>query len=103
MHRLYVISFSHCVLCVVAPVGHTFSHGAYSQCMQGTGCGYSRGRSTDPAKYVSIRSQCISRIRATSCFPTVGMLFSAWHATTHALHPMHVCKSIDIPHCGPFE
>ena len=34
-----------------------------------------------------MRSQCISRPRLTSSLPTTGMLFSAWQATTHALHP----------------
>ena len=27
--------------------------------------------------------------------PTIGMLFSAWQATTQALHPMHAVMSID--------
>jgi hypothetical protein len=36
-HRLYVISLRPSALCVVAATGQTTSHGAFSQCMQGTG------------------------------------------------------------------
>src|SRR5215467_11463152 len=86
------------VLCVVAATGHTYSHGAVSQCWQNIGWKYASGLSAGPSKYVSIRIQCISRPRATSFLPTVGMLFSAWQAITHALHPTHLLKSTDIPH-----
>jgi hypothetical protein len=48
-----------------------------------------------------MRSQCISRLRATSWRPTTGTLFSAWQATTQALQPVQIDRSIDIPHCGP--
>jgi hypothetical protein len=43
-----------------------------------------------------MRIQCISRPRATIALPTMGTLFSAWHATTHALQPVQVERSIDI-------
>ena len=35
-----------------------------------------------------MRIQCISRPLATCSLPTIGMLFSAWQATTHAVQPM---------------
>ena len=50
------------------------------------------------AKYRSTRSQCISRPRLTWSLPTIGMLFSAWHATMHAPQPTHAFRSIDMPH-----
>jgi hypothetical protein len=37
------------------------------------------------------------RPRETSCLPTIGTLFSAWHATTQALQPTQAARSIDIP------
>ncbi len=36
--------------------------------------------------------------REVSCFPTKGMLFSAWQATTQALQPVQAFKSIAMPH-----
>ena len=47
-----------------------------------------------------MRIQCISRPRSTWSLPTTGMLFSAWQATTHALQPVHVVRSIAMPHCA---
>ena len=35
----------------------------------------------------------------TCSFPTTGMLFSAWQASTQALQPVHTFKSMLIPHC----
>src|ERR1700722_4490704 len=55
--RLYAMSFRPSGLCVVAATGQTFSHGAFSHCMQGTGCSTSRGSSSDPTKYRSMRIQ----------------------------------------------
>jgi hypothetical protein len=45
--------------------------------MHGTGMKYASGAAGSPLKYVSMRSQCISRPRRTSLRPTTGMLFSA--------------------------
>jgi hypothetical protein len=45
-----------------------------------------------------MRIQCISRPRSTWSFPTIGTLFSAVHATTHALQPTQLPRSIAIPH-----
>ena len=44
-----------------------------------------------------MRSQCISRPRITWSFPTTGMLFSAWQATTQALQPVQTLRSIAMP------
>ena len=44
-----------------------------------------------------MRIQCISRPRRTSSLPTTGTLFSAWHATTHAEHPVQAPRSIAMP------
>ena len=39
---------------------------------------------------------------ATWSLPTIGMLFSAWQATTQALQPMQVFRSMLMPHwCTP--
>ncbi len=43
-----------------------------------------------------MRSQCMSRLRATSSGPITGTLFSAWQATTQALQPMQLAVSITI-------
>ncbi len=50
-----------------------------------------------------MRSQCISRPRQTLSLPTTGMLFSDWQATTQALQPVHLLRSIAIAHlyCSP--
>src|SRR6185437_11651950 len=45
-----------------------------------------------------MRIQCISLLLSTPSRPTTGMLFSDWHATTHAPHPVHVLRSITIAH-----
>ena len=37
-----------------------------------------------------MRIQCISRPCSTCSLPTTGTLFSAWQATTQALHPVQV-------------
>ncbi len=37
----------------------------------------------------------------TRSLPTTGMLFSAWHATMHALQPVQRERSIDSPHLCP--
>ena len=50
-----------------------------------------------PRSTWSIRIHCISRPRATWSFPTTGILFSAWHATTQALQPRQVLKSMLMP------
>ena len=47
-----------------------------------------------------MRSQCISRPRRTPSRPTVGTLFSAWQATTQALQPVQVVRSMVIAHCS---
>ena len=39
-----------------------------------------------------MRIQCISRPRITCSLPTIGMLFSAWQATMHALQPMQAVQ-----------
>ena len=40
---------------------------------------------------------------ATPALPTTGMLFSAWHATTQAPHPVQAPRSTAMPHCrAPF-
>src|SRR5579863_945708 len=96
--RLYVMSFRPSELCAVAPTGQTYSHGAFSHCMQGKGSKYISGASIPPWKYVSIRIQCMMRPRSTWSLPTIATLFSDVHATTHALHPTHLFKSIDSPH-----
>ena len=44
-----------------------------------------------------MRSQCISRPLATWSLPTTGMLFSAWQATTQALQPVQVLRSMAMP------
>ena len=42
------------------------------------------------------------RPRKTCSLPTMGTLFSAWQATTQALQPMQVFRSMLIPHwCTP--
>ncbi len=46
--RLYAMSFSPSGLCVVAATGQTFSHGAFSHCMHGSGCSTARGSSSAP-------------------------------------------------------
>ena len=51
-----------------------------------------------PSWYRSMRIQCISRPRRTWSFPTVGMLFSAWQATTQALQPVHDERFTESPH-----
>ena len=45
-----------------------------------------------------MRIQCISRPRPTWYLPTTGMLFSAWQATTHAVHPVQRLMSTAIAH-----
>ena len=45
-----------------------------------------------------MRIHCISRPMRTFSLPTTGMLFSDWQATTHALQPVHLLRSIDIAH-----
>src|SRR5215475_16066615 len=40
----------------------------------------------------------MARPRPAWAGPTVGMLFSAWQAVTHAPHPVHVSRSTAIPH-----
>src|SRR4029078_6160808 len=43
----------------------------------------------------------MARPRRACSGPTVGMLFSAWHAVTHAPHPVQRSRSTAIPHlCG---
>src|SRR3990172_8081502 len=49
-------------------------------------------------KYRTTRIQCIRRPFPASASPTVGMLFSATHATTHAPHPVQRSMSITIAH-----
>ena len=46
-----------------------------------------------------MRIQCIARPRLTWTLPTIGMLFSAWQATTQALQPMQTFMSTAMPHC----
>src|SRR6266542_484908 len=46
-----------------------------------------------------MRIQCIARPLTVSSSFTIGTLFSAWHATTHALQPVHLSRSITIVHC----
>src|SRR6266700_6611366 len=46
--RLYAMSFRPSGLCVVAATGQTFSHGAFSHCMQVTGCVMACGSSSEP-------------------------------------------------------
>jgi hypothetical protein len=82
---------------IVAPTGHTCSHGAFSQCTQNSGWWTISGESGLPEKYRSIRSQCISRFMMTLALPTTGTLFSAWQATLHALQPVHTLMSIVMP------
>ena len=53
-----------------------------------------------PLKYRSIRIQCICRFLSTWSLPTIGMLFSAWQATTHAWHPMHLTSRSPCPIYG---
>ena len=49
-HRLYTMSFSPSELWTVAFTGQTYSHGAFSQCMHGTGCeNVAPGRAASPA------------------------------------------------------
>jgi hypothetical protein len=48
-----------------------------------------------------MRIQCISRPRFTMRLPTVGMLFSDWHAMTHVPQPVHAFKSMLIPQRWP--
>ena len=48
-------------------------------------------------KYRSMRIQFISRLRMTWFLPTIGMLFSAWQATTHALQPVHAVRYVAMP------
>src|SRR6476660_7353344 len=40
----------------------------------------------------------MARPRAACSGPTIGMLFSAWQAVTHAPHPVHLSRSTAIPH-----
>jgi len=42
-------------------------------------------------------NQYICRPRCDCSRPTIGILFSAWQATTQALQPMQVFRSIDMP------
>ena len=42
--------------------------------------------------------QYISRPLVTWFLPTMGMLFSLWHATTHALHPVQADRSMAMAH-----
>ena len=76
---------------MVAPTGHTSSHGAFSHCMQGTGCQLVWLASR--VSYRSTRIQCMIRPIATCSRPTTGMLFSAWQAMVQALQPMHASRS----------
>src|SRR5437660_757864 len=48
-----------------------------------------------------MRSQCISRPARTCSFPTTGMLFSAWQATTQALQPVQAVRSITMARHDP--
>ena len=45
-----------------------------------------------------MRIHCISRPLPTFSLPTTGMLFSDWQATTQALQPVHLLRSIAMPH-----
>ncbi len=81
----------------MALTGQTYSQGAASQCTQASGWETDCGSSGLPSKYRSTRSQCISRLRATCSFPTVGMLFSAWQAMVQAPQPMQRERSMAMP------
>ena len=86
------------MLCTVAPTGQTTSQGAFSHCMHGTGWKYVFGFVRRALVDRSMRSQCMWRPRLICSLPTTGILFSAWHATTHALQPMQEFMSIVMPH-----
>ena len=48
-----------------------------------------------------MRIQCISRFIHTCSLPTTGTLFSDWQASMQALQPMHLLRSVVMPHlCG---
>src|SRR5512132_572035 len=49
-------------------------------------------------KYRTTRIHCISRPFPASASPTVGVLFSATQAATHAPHPVQRSMSITIAH-----
>src|SRR3990172_7842422 len=49
-------------------------------------------------KYRTTRIHCIRRPFPASVSPTVGVLFSATQATTHAPHPVQRSMSITIAH-----
>src|SRR5690606_7414039 len=101
MQRLYAIWLMPSLLWLVAETGHTFSQGALSQCWQSIGWKTISGFCGLPVKYLSILIHCISWNLATSFFPTVEILFSATQAMVHAPQPIHVFKSMLIPHLIP--
>jgi hypothetical protein len=103
MHRLYAMLFVPSGPCTVAFTGHTTSHGAFSQCTHATGWAIiSRGLfRSSPVKYRSTRIHVISRPLATSVLPTIGMLFSLWHATVHTPQPVQLAGRSSCPTAGP--
>jgi len=53
----------------------------------------------DAAAVVAVDAQPVhSRPMMTCSLPTMGILFSAWQATTQALQPMQAVWSMTIPH-----
>src|SRR5512145_2290360 len=66
--------------------------------MQGVATKIARVSSCSLRKYRTTRIQCIRRPFPASASPTVGELFSATQATTHAPHPVHRSMSITIAH-----
>jgi len=83
------IVFRPSVSCTVADTGQTLSQGAFSQWWQVMAVAPGVGLLRLAAEVAVDAVQCISRPQHL-CLPTMGMLFSAWHATTHALQPMQL-------------
>src|SRR5512136_330124 len=78
--------------CLVAPVGHCFSHSGFPQCMQVT------GRNPNLLFGYFPTSNLWTRLKRTP----FEVAFSARHATVHVSHPMHLFRSITIPYFGLF-
>src|SRR6266542_3609241 len=50
-----------------------------------------------------MRNQCIARFLRTLGLPTTKMLFSDWHPSMQAPHPVQIDVSMVIAHCWPSE
>ena len=100
MHRLYTIALMPSGECTVALTGQTCSHGAFSQCTHIMGCWTMPGSDSSCAHVVAVEPQPVHLAlpMATCSLPTTGTLFSDWHATTHALHPVQALRSMVMPH-----